>query len=74
MAMISKTTRMIYGPCQGPHLFQNWCEQRSQKYVAQTLLSVPASSMIIIVSRRECLCHTSQAIKARAASMNRKSC
>jgi hypothetical protein len=31
-----------------------------QKYVAQTLLSVPAFCMISIGHRQECLCHTSQ--------------
>jgi hypothetical protein len=60
-------------------MFQDWCEHEGQKYVAQSLLSVPASSTIVIVHRQECLCHTSQiaifpAIKAGASAVDGKSC
>ena len=90
MTMIAKTTRRIDGLGQGPCLFQGSSstlrfaalqgrEEGGQKYVAQTLLSVPAASSIPIGHRQECLCHTSQmalppAIKSAAFAMNEKSC
>jgi len=47
MTMIAETTRRFFGSALGLHMFQDCCEHGGQKYVAQTLLSVPASSAIL---------------------------
>src|ERR1051326_1173376 len=43
MTMIAKPARRFFGSGLEPHMFEDWCEKEDQKYVAQTLLSVPAS-------------------------------
>jgi hypothetical protein len=57
MTMIANTTKKIYGSGLRPRVFQGWCEEEGQKCVAQTLLSVPASSTVVTMHRQECLCH-----------------
>lgn len=72
MTMIAEMTQEIYGFVLGPHMLQDWCEEEAQKYVAQTLLPVPASSAS--VHRR----HTNQVaipltIKTKAPIVDWKS-